>query len=137
MKTTLETIEEYLSKSWNRGCLMTISDRLSGHVSYCIEIKGSKNYSCDRLFLKKEECQAVEEIINKYNKIRLDAQREKTQKTKQKAIDKKAKLDSIMDTHGEDLSDIDKPEDDIEDEIEDEIPEFSEKLIDIKEKEDI
>lgn len=126
MKTTLETIEEYLSKPWNRGCLMTISDRLSGHVSYCVEIKGSKNYTCDRFFLKEEECSLVEEIINKCNKVRLDAQKEKTQKTKQRAMDKKAKLDSITDPHGEDLSDVDEPEDDLEDEI----PAFSEKLID-------
>ena len=66
MKTTLETIEESLSKPWNRGRLMIISNRLNGSKSYCVEINSSKTPYGDKFFIKKEECIPAEEIINKY-----------------------------------------------------------------------
>ena len=134
MKTILENIEECLSKPWNRGYLMTISNRLTGSKSYCVEVKNSKNPYGDKFFLKKEDCILAEEIINKYNKVRSDAQKERMQKIKQKALDKKAakdKLDVDIDEPAdlecvEDIEDIEEPEDDI--------PQFSEKLLEKKQK---
>jgi len=144
-QTTLEQIDEHLSKPWNRGYLVTISNRLTGTKAYCVEIKSSKSVNGDRFFLKKEEYSGAEEIINKYNKVRSDAKSKNMREIKERARVKKEKKEKdALETLDPDLTDDTDDTDDIEDmddienieEPDGDISEFSEKLLKVIKKRD-
>lgn len=103
MISCIDQIEDSLKRGYRSAVLGFVKSRISGNVSYFIEItRMAWAPSPDKIFMTKHDYDFAQDLLDKYNEIhRVEKDKEKERKLKAKE-DRKLKLNKIKENVEED-----------------------------------